>query len=335
MFIQTGCSPFPGCNGEPTCSLVAVKVKHIANGAISNGWREDWDVVTSAMASQQETSIHHIYFWWIFRRNKPRNLSVPCGIIQAPAWGFFKEKIESTNNKEITISGQKPTPTRPFGSQRYDRPNSTLTRGCWSPGVFQTVGSRTVGRFAARQVSKSSRSILLWEILRIQNVRIFKQMGGNLSDYTVNSSHLWTRTKNLFWVQKKKQRISPLRISEHQSWRNPIDSWYFKGRPSFLQSPLNELAFPKKHGYFGSIHQYFCQANKKPSPIDLSKTMNHLRWCPNHAILLLSQISNMSRACSMDGSLPICHPPGKTTTVSSFDQKKTMASIQASSPLLQ
>lgn len=116
MFIQIGCSPLSQvANWEPTCSLVAVKVKHIANGAISNGWREDWDVITSAMASQQETSTHHFTSGWIFRCNKPRNLSVPWHNPSSSKHQHevsVKEKIESTNNKEITISGQKPTPTR-------------------------------------------------------------------------------------------------------------------------------------------------------------------------------------------------------------------------------
>ncbi len=59
-------------------------------------------------------------------------VSGPVVFFQAPAWGFLNKKIESTNNKEITISGQ---PTGQL-SQRYDRPNSTLTRDYWSPGIF-------------------------------------------------------------------------------------------------------------------------------------------------------------------------------------------------------
>ena len=124
-----------------------------------------------------------------------------------------------------------------FGSQRYDRPNSTLTRGCWSPDVEKPLGVEPLVRLAARQVSKSSRSILLREILGIQNVRIFKQMGAPISRTTLSILPISEpEPKMFFWVQKKKQRVSPLRISEHQSWRNLIDSWYFKGRPSFLQS---------------------------------------------------------------------------------------------------
>ena len=71
-----------------------------------------------------------------------------------------------------------------------------------------------------------------------KNVENFlaKQMGWETIcyhlDFTpVNSSHPWT--------QKKTQRISPLRISEHQSWWNPIDSW---SKPT-SEVPLYRLVY--------------------------------------------------------------------------------------------
>lgn len=112
-------------------------------------------------------------------------------------------------------------------------------------------------------------------------------MGGNLPDYTVNSSHLWIRTKNVFLSPEKKQRISPLRIYIY-IWRSilkeshwfmifqgqtifptvssrsamkrtlkqsksqgKLQEWTFtksrRTQKSILRAPLNELAFPKKN----------------------------------------------------------------------------------------
>lgn len=136
-------------------------------------------------------------------------------------------------------------------------------------------------------------------------------------------------------------RSAMKRTLKQSKSQGKLQEWTFtksrRTQKSILRAPLNELAFPKKNmdSLEASINN-FAKPTKKTSPIDLSKTMNHLRWCPNHAILLLSRISNMSRACSMDASLPICHPPGKTTTVSSFDPKKTTAFhpiILSTSPL--